>query len=105
MNCSTPECERHLPPTMKKPSKPIPNPGDGIAVSEGYLDKVGVAKRLGVKPKTVAEWANQGKLPAYRVGTYLRFKWAEVEEHLAATSRVGHGELECSRKDAKAQSF
>jgi excisionase family DNA binding protein len=55
---------------------------------EGYLDKVAVAKRLGVKPKTVGEWANQGRLPAYRLGPYLRFKWAEVEAHLAATCRV-----------------
>lgn len=73
---------------MKKLPKPIANAGDGIAAGEGYLDKVAVAKRLGVKPKTVGEWANQGKLPAYRLGPYLRFKWAEVEAHLAATCRV-----------------
>lgn len=72
---------------MKKFAKPIPKPGDGIAASETYLDKAAVAKRLGVKPKTVGEWANQGKLPAYRLGPYLRFKWAEVEQHLAATCR------------------
>ena len=60
--------------------------------SEGYLDKVAIAQRLGVKPRTVAEWANQGKLPAYRIGSYLRFKWAEVEQHLAAACRVAKEE-------------
>lgn len=75
-------------PPMKKLPKPIANPADGITAGEGYLDKVTVAKRLGVKPKTVGEWAKQGKLPAYRLGPYLRFKWAEVEAHLAATCRV-----------------
>ena len=60
---------------------------DPVAAADGYLDKVAVAQRLGMKPRTVGEWANQGKLPAYRVGPYLRFKWAEVEVHVAATCR------------------
>ena len=72
---------------MKKFLKPIANPGDAVAASEGYLDKVAVAKRLGVKPKTVGEWANQGKLPAYRLGPYLRFQWSEVVAYLAASFR------------------
>jgi excisionase family DNA binding protein len=59
-----------------------------VAAVEGFLDKVGVAKRLGVQPKTVADWARAGKLPAYLIGPYLRFKWSEVEAHLAATCRV-----------------
>ena len=74
---------------MKKLPNPIPNLCDAVAAGEGYVDKVVVAKRLGAKPKTVGEWANQGKLPAYRMGRRLRFKWAEVEAHLAATCRVG----------------
>ncbi len=61
---------------------------DPVAAADGYLDKVAVARRLGVKPKTVGEWAKQGKLPAYRLGPYLRFKWAEVEAHLAATCQL-----------------
>ncbi len=59
-----------------------------VAPGDAYLDKVAVARRLGVKPKTVAEWANRGKLPAYRIGPYLRFKWAEIEQHFAAKARV-----------------
>jgi excisionase family DNA binding protein len=63
-------------------------PTGGWAANEAFLDKTAVADRLGVRPRTVGEWANQGKLPAYRIGNSLRFKWAEVEAHLAATCRV-----------------
>lgn len=66
---------------------------DAVVAGEGYLDKVAVAQRLGVKPKTVGAWAKQGRLPAYRLGPYLRFKWAEVEAHLAATCRMCGSEM------------
>lgn len=72
-------------------------PSEPVASGEGYLDKVAVAKRLGVKPKTVGEWAKQGKLPAYRLGPYLRFKWEEIEAHLAAECRVTRQEMEVGR--------
>lgn len=75
--------------TLPKSSRPLTPQADSCA--ESFLDKVAVAKRLGVKPKTVGEWANQGKLPAYRLGPYLRFKWAEVEAHLAATCQLQRG--------------
>jgi excisionase family DNA binding protein len=64
------------------------SPSDAEKASDAFLDKVGVAKRLGVKPKTVGAWARNGKIPAYRIGRRLRFKWAEVEQRLAATCRV-----------------
>ncbi len=73
----------------------------GSEPSEAYLNKVAVATRLGVKPKTVAEWANRGKLPAYRLGPYLRFKWAEVEERLAATCRVAKEEQKAESREQK----
>ena len=60
--------------------------------NEGFLDKAAVAHRLGVRPRTVGEWAKQGKIPAYRIGNYLRFKWAEIENHLSQTCRVSGGE-------------
>ena len=69
--------------------------GDQCAVGaggEGYVDKVAVALRLGVSPRTVSEWANEGKLPAYRIGRWLRFKWPEVEEHMADKFRVCRSE-------------
>lgn len=56
--------------------------------NEVFLDKAAVADRLGIRPRTVGEWAKQGKIPAYRIGNYLRFKWAEIESHLARSCRV-----------------
>jgi excisionase family DNA binding protein len=59
-----------------------------IPAGEQLLDPKEVGKRLGLSPRTVSEMANAGRLPAYRIGIYLRFKWAEVETHLAATCKV-----------------
>jgi excisionase family DNA binding protein len=56
--------------------------------SERWLNTHDIAGRLGIKPRTVALWARQGRLPAYRLGRYLRFKWDEVERALATTCRV-----------------
>ncbi len=53
-----------------------------------YLDQREVARRLGLKPRTVGNWAREQKLPAYRFGRLLRFKWDEVESALAANFRV-----------------
>jgi len=55
---------------------------------ERWLNVHDVAARLGIKPRTAALWARQGRLPAYRVGRYLRFRWAEIESAMAATCRV-----------------
>jgi excisionase family DNA binding protein len=52
---------------------------------ERFLTKHEVAVRLGIRPRTVGVWAQQRRLPAYRVGRYLRFKWNEVEQFLAST--------------------
>jgi excisionase family DNA binding protein len=64
------------------------NPIRELPDTERFLTKKDVAKRLGIRPRTVSVWVQQGRLPVYRVGRYLRFKWNEVEEHLAATCRT-----------------
>ena len=48
------------------------------------LDPKEVGKRLIMSPRTVSEMANEGRLPAYRIGIYLRFKWAKIEKYLEA---------------------
>jgi excisionase family DNA binding protein len=55
---------------------------------ERWLNTNDIAARLLIQPRTAALWARQGRLPAYRLGRYLRFKWDEVERSLAATCRV-----------------
>lgn len=70
-----------------------PAPSEPTVASAAYLTKGEVAKRLGVRPRTVGQWAKLGKLPAYRIGPYLRFKWAEIESHLGQTCRVRASEI------------
>jgi excisionase family DNA binding protein len=62
-----------------------------IPAGEQLLDPKGVGKRLKLSPRTVADMANDGRLPAYRLGIYLRFKWVEVEQFITANCKVRAG--------------
>ena len=55
---------------------------------ERWMNCRDVAARLLVQPRTVGDWARTGRLPAYRLGRLLRFRWEEVERALAATCRL-----------------
>jgi len=68
---------------------PSPQSGEGqIPAGEQWLDSNGVGKRLKLSPRTVSEMANDGRLPAYRIGIYLRFKWADVDQFITANCKV-----------------
>jgi excisionase family DNA binding protein len=56
--------------------------------AEPYVDKLEVGRRMGVRPRTVDRWMKQGRLPYYKFGRAVRFKWSEVEAHLARTFLV-----------------
>ena len=47
--------------------------------SERLLDVKEVCLRLSVKPSWVYEKTRQGAMPHVRVGTYVRFRWADIE--------------------------
>lgn len=66
-------------------------PAANLNASERWLNVNDVAARLGIKPRTASLWARQGRLPAYRVGRYLRFRWEEIESAMAAKCRVQPG--------------
>jgi excisionase family DNA binding protein len=51
-------------------------------VTEPLLTARELADLLGFSAATVVDWAEQGKLPAFKVGGRLRFRLAEVEEWL-----------------------
>lgn len=55
---------------------------------EPYIDKREVSKRLRMQPRTVDAWMRRGLLPYYKLGRVVRFKWSEVEVHLAEQCRV-----------------
>ena len=73
---------------MKKPPKKLLTPAEPIPAGEQWLDPNGVGKRLKLSPRTVSEMANDGRLPAYRIGIYLRFKWADVDQFITANYKV-----------------
>ncbi|MDB6034903.1 MAG: Helix-turn-helix domain protein [Verrucomicrobiales bacterium] len=54
---------------------------------EPFIGKAEIGKRLGVRPRTVDEWMRLGILPHYKFSQAVRFKWSEVEAHLAETCR------------------
>ena len=49
---------------------------------EGLLTTKEIAPRLFIKPKTAALWARQEKIPAFKIGRKLAFKWTDVEQAL-----------------------
>lgn len=53
---------------------------------EGLLDVKEVCERLRVQPSWVYEKTRQGVMPHVRVGTYIRFRWHEVDAWLDETS-------------------
>ena len=55
---------------------------------EPFIKKQEVSERLGIKLRTTDQWMKDGKLVFYKVGRSVRFRWSEVQAHLAETSRV-----------------
>jgi len=48
-------------------------------MSEHLLTAAEVADLLGFAPGTIVDWAEAGKIPAFKVGGRLRFRVREVE--------------------------
>lgn len=61
--------------------------GTGVG-AEGFIDKKEVARRTGIHPRTINVWMKNGLLPYYKLGRSVRFKWSEIEAHLAVRGRV-----------------
>ena len=62
--------------------------GAGGPSYEPYIDKGEVGRRTQMRPRTIDDWMKRGLLPYYKVGRSVRFKWSEVEAHLAENCRV-----------------
>ena len=74
--CAAPHpASGHLLPRAEKDIFPVEAERERM---EPMLTKEQVAARLGVKPETVAKWANAGRVPVHRVGRRLRFFWSEI---------------------------
>jgi excisionase family DNA binding protein len=68
-----------------RPSVSIPDSqGRGNALKwlfmqQEFLSIDQVAEYLGVKPCTIYAWAQARKIPCYKFGRLVRFKWDEIE--------------------------
>ena len=58
-----------------------------------WLSTADAAKRLGITPRTLYRFIDQGDLPAYRFGRVIRLKREEVDTFIEAC-RIEPGTLE-----------
>jgi len=59
--------------------------------TEEFINKREVARHLGKTLRTVDNWMGRGILPYYKIGRSVQFRWSEVLNHLAQTTRVRLG--------------
>lgn len=65
--------------------------------TEPFIDKWEVCRRLSMKVRTVDAWMRSGRLVYYKMGRSVRFKWSEIEAHLASTCRIDNRDVEGRR--------
>ena len=56
-------------------------------MTERLLTAREVAGLLRFAPGTIVDWAEAGKLPAYKIGGRLRFKPSEIEAYVQSKRR------------------
>lgn len=89
---------RDVPPSMDSDEPDIEAADPGPA--DGWLSTQAAAKRLGVTPRTLYRFIDQGELPAYRMGRVIRLRTSEVDAYIE-TTRIQPGSLEHLYPDAK----
>ncbi|MEL7207821.1 MAG: helix-turn-helix domain-containing protein [Actinomycetota bacterium] len=58
-----------------------------------WLSTAEAAKRLGITPRTLYRFVNEGQLAGYRFGRVIRLKASEIDEFIEQ-SRITPGELD-----------
>ena len=66
-----------------------------------WLNTAETAKRLGVTPRTLYRFIDDGQLPAYRFGRVIRLKETEVAAFIEAC-RIVPGSLDAAEPDGDA---
>lgn len=65
-----------------------------------WLNTSETAKRLGVTPRTLYRFIDDGQIPAYRFGRVIRLKETEVEEFID-NCRIQPGTLDSAYHDVE----
>ncbi len=66
-----------------------PAPNTPPASVEEFIEKPEVMKRLGLSLRKLNDLMQRQRLPHYKLGRAVRFRWSEIERHLADSCRVG----------------
>ena len=66
-----------------------------------WLSTKEAARRLGVTPRTLYRFIDEGGLPAYRLGRVIRLKQADIDEYIERC-RIEPGSLEHLYPDSTA---
>lgn len=74
-------------------------PSDGI----DWLSTAEAASKLGITPRTLYRFIDEGQLPAYRFGRVIRLKANEVDDFIEAC-RIEPGTLEHLYPDSTTES-
>ncbi len=64
-----------------------------------WMSTADAAKRLGITPRTLYRFIDEGQLPAYRFGRVIRLKQTEVDSFIE-TCKIQPGTLEHLYPDA-----
>lgn len=59
-----------------------------IANQDELLKKPELSRRLKISTRTLDEWMRNGRIPFLKIGKTVRFRWADVLEHLQNKGRV-----------------
>jgi excisionase family DNA binding protein len=53
-----------------------------MAQETEWLSTAAAAKRIGITPRTLYRFVDEGQLPAYRMGRVIRLKSSDVDEYI-----------------------
>ncbi len=65
----------------------------GVAENITWLSTAAAARRLGITPRTLYRFIDEGDVPAYRFGRVIRLKQTDVD-HYIETCLIAPGSLE-----------
>ena len=58
---------------------------------EIFIGRKEIARRMGKGLRTIDQYLHDNRIPFYRVGSSILFRWTEVQQHLRDTCRVWSG--------------
>ena len=73
--------------TKLEPQSPLSAPG----TAEPFIGKPETARRLNCCLRTLDGWMRDGRVPFYKLGRKVAFRWSEVQAALRESSLVNRG--------------